>query len=427
MPEAVSLIATVAAAFGLALLLGFATVRIKMPAMVGYLLAGVIIGPATPGFVADVSVARQLAEIGVMLLMFGIGLHFSPEDLLAVRKIALPGAIAQMTVATALGIAVTRWWGWTLGAGLVFGLALSVASTVGLLKTLEARRLLDSPNGRIAVGWLIVQDLTMVVALVLLPAVAGLLGSSAEPATNIWFTFAVTIGQVALFIALMLLVGRRFFPWLLWQVAKTNSRELFTLCLVAGAVTIAYGSAIVFGVSFALGAFFAGMVFRESEFSQRAAEETLPLRDAFAVLFFVSVGMLFDPRVLVEQPLQVVTVIAIIIAGQSLAAAVIALLFRYPLNTALMLGASLGQIGEFSFMLGTLGVTLALLPPEGQNLIIAGALISMALNPLSFRAVAPLQRWLGSKPHVARAHAAHQHPETLDVNAISRARENAEP
>jgi CPA2 family monovalent cation:H+ antiporter-2 len=402
MPHAVPLIATIAAAFGLALLLGFAAARVNMPALVGYLLAGVIIGPATPGFVADVDITGQLAEIGVMLLMFGVGLHFSLNELLAVRKIALPGAVVQMAVATALGMGVAMLWGWSLGAGLIFGLALSVASTVVLLKALEAQGVLESPNGRIAVGWLIVEDLAMVLVLVFLPALAGVLGGTAEGGGNLLTTLAITLGQVALFIALMLLVGRRLFPWFLWQVARTRSRELFTLGIIAAAVTIAYGSAMLFGVSFALGAFFAGMVLRESEFSHRAAEETLPLRDAFAVLFFVSVGMQFDPRVLIEQPLQVVAVVGIIVIGKSLAAAFIVLLFRYPLNTALTVSASLAQIGEFSFILAALGLSLGLLPTQGQSLIVAGALISIALNPLVFRAVEPAQRWVRSRSPLAR-------------------------
>ena len=402
MPHSVPLIATVAAAFGLALVLGFVAARLRVPALVGYLLAGVILGPATPGFVADVDIAGQLAEIGVMLLMFGVGLHFSLEDLMSVRRIALPGAVAQIAVATALGVALTLMWGWTLGAGLVFGLALSVASTVVLLRALEAQGLLESTNGRIAVGWLIVEDLAMVLVLVFLPPLAGVLGGVSGPQPNVWRTLAVTLGQIALFVALMLIVGRRAFPWLLWHVTKTGSRELFTLCVVAAAVTIAYGSAVLFGVSFALGAFFAGMVLRGSQFSHRAAGETLPLRDAFAVLFFVSVGMLFDPRILIDKPVHVLGVVGIILIGKSLAAASIVLLFRYPLNTALTVSASLAQIGEFSFILGTLGVSLGLLPQEGQSLIVAGALISISVNPFVFKAVAPLQTWIRERSPLAR-------------------------
>jgi len=388
----VALISTVAAAFGLALLLGFLAVRLKLPALVGYLLAGVLIGPATPGFVADIGLSQQLAEIGVILLMFGVGLHFSLEDLMSVRRIALPGAVAQIAVATVLGAAVAHLWGWSLGAGLVFGLALSVASTVVLLRALEDRGLLESVNGRIAVGWLIVEDLAMVLVLVALPPLAGLLGGVGEG--DLARKLVLTLAQIGVFVALMLVVGRRLFPWLLWHVARTGSRELFTLCVIATALGIAYGSLVLFGVSFALGAFFAGMVMRGSALSYRAAEESLPMRDAFSVLFFVAVGMLFDPEVLVREPLRVLVVVAIIMLGKSLAAFLIVLTFRYPLNTALTVSASLAQIGEFSFILAGLGVALKLLPPEGQNLILAGALISIALNPFVFRAVEPLQRWL---------------------------------
>ncbi len=404
MPHDVTLITTIAAAFGLALVLGFLAARLGLPALVGYLLAGIVIGPSTPGFVADQAIAGQLAEIGVMLLMFGVGLHFSLDDLMAVRKIALPGAVAQMGVATLLGMGLAHWWGWSLGAGLVFGLALSVASTVVLLKALEGRGAVESVNGRIAVGWLIVEDLAMVLVLVLLPALAGALGGTeaGAGAAGLWLTLGRTLLEVAVFVALMLVVGRRVFPWLLWQVTKTGSRELFTLCVIAAAVTIAYGSAALFGVSFALGAFFAGMVLRESEFSHRAADESLPLRDAFAVLFFVSVGMLFDPRVLLERPGQVAAVVAIIVLGKSLAASAVVLLFRYPLNTALIVSAGLAQIGEFSFILAALGVSLGLLPPEGQSLILAGALISIALNPLVFSAIDPLRRWVLARSATAR-------------------------
>jgi len=407
-PHSVTLISTIAAGLGLALIMGFIAARLKLPVLVGYLTAGMIIGPATPGFVADVELSSQLAEIGVMLLMFGVGLHFSLDDLLAVRRIALPGAIVQITVATVLGMAASATWGWSLAAGLVFGLALSVASTVVLLKALEHRGVLDSVNGRIAIGWLIVEDLVMVLVLVLLPAMSVWLGgnvNAAEPAgdRSLLATFALTIGKVTVFLVLMLVVGRRLFPWLLWQIARTGSRELFTLCIVAAAVGIAYSSAELFGVSFALGAFFAGMVMRESPLSYRAAEESLPLRDAFSVLFFVSVGMLFDPDVLIREPLHVLIVLAIIIFGKSLAAFLIVLLFRYPLNTALTVSASLAQIGEFSFILVGLGVSLGLLPTEGQSLILAGAIISIALNPVLFGAIEPAQAWIRSRSKVAQA------------------------
>lgn len=396
------LITTIASALGLALLLGFVAARLKLPALLGYLVAGVLIGPFTPGFVADSNMAAELAEIGVMLLMFGVGLHFSLNDLLEVRKIALPGAVLQIAVATALGGGLAWYWGWGLGGALVFGLALSVASTVVLLRALEDSGALESMNGRIAVGWLIVEDLAMVLVLVLLPPLAGLLGgTAAEGSGSLWATLGLTLLKVSAFIALMLVVGRRLFPWLLWQVSRTGSRELFTLCVVAAAVSIAYGATALFGVSFALGAFFAGMVMRESPFSHRAAEESLPLREAFAVLFFVSVGMLFDPMVLLQRPLQVLAVVTIIIVGKSLAAAALVLAFRYPLHTALTVSASLAQIGEFSFILVGLGASLKLLPPEGQSLVLAGALISIALNPLLFAGVKPLQAWLRAHPALA--------------------------
>ena len=400
------LITTLATALGLALVFGFLAVRFKLPALVGYLLAGVLIGPFTPGFVADGQIAAELAEIGVMLLMFGVGMHFSMDDLLAVRKIALPGAVLQIAVATAMGAGVAHFWGWPLGEGLVFGLALSVASTVVLLRALEARGALESINGKIAVGWLVVEDLAMVLVLVLLPPLASAFGGKSPgddngAGGNLWLTLGVTLLKVSAFVALMLVVGRRVFPKLLWLVARTGSRELFTLCVIAAAVSIAYGAGMLFGVSFALGAFFAGMVMRESEFSHRAAEDSLPLREAFAVLFFVSVGMLFDPKVLVDQPLQVLAVLAIIIVGKSIAAAALVLVFRYPLNTALNVSASLGQIGEFSFILAGLGASLGLLRPEGQSLILAGALLSIAVNPLVFKAADWLEQWLESHPVLA--------------------------
>ncbi len=414
MPHAVPLITTLAAAFALALALGFVAVRLKLPALLGYLLAGILIGPGTPGFVADIKIAAELAEIGVMLLMFGVGLHFSLDDLMSVRRIAVPGAVLQIGVATAMGAAAGLAWGWSLGAALVFGLALSVASTVVLLKALEARGVLDTGNGRIAVGWLVVEDLAMVLVLVMLPALAGFMGrdGAGAPADTaaLWWALGKTLLAVAAFVVLMLVVGRRLFPWLLWQVARTGSRELFTLCVVAAAVSIAFAAASLFGVSFALGAFFAGMVLRESQFSHRAAEESLPLRDAFAVLFFVSVGMLFDPKVLLEEPLRVLLVVAIIVVGKSLAAAGLVLALRYPLGTALTVSASLAQIGEFSFILAGLGLSLGLLPQEAHSLVLAGALISIALNPLVFTAMGPLQAWLQRRSRVARALAQRDDP-----------------
>jgi CPA2 family monovalent cation:H+ antiporter-2 len=405
MEHNVTLITTLAAGFGLALLLGFCAEWLKIPALVGYLLAGIAIGPFTPGFVADVAIASQLSEIGVMLLMFGVGLHFSLNDLLAVRRIALPGAVVQMGIATLLGMGLALAWGWSAGEGLVFGLSLSCASTVVLLKALESRRSLETMNGRIAVGWLVVEDLATVLVLVLLPPLAGMLGSRSVPAAEgevLWRAIAQTLLQVSAFVAIMLLAGRRVLPWLLWQVSRTGSRELFTLSVVAAAISIAYGASALFGVSFALGAFFAGMVMRESEFSHRAAHESLPLRDAFAVLFFVAVGMLFDPKVLVDEPLRVLAVVGIIVVGKSIAAAGLVLAFRYPLNTALTVAASLGQIGEFSFILAGMGLSLGLLPAEGMSLVLAGALISIALNPFVFAAIGPFSRWVLARSAVAR-------------------------
>ena len=405
MEHNIPLITTLAAGFSVALVLGFLAERIKVPALVGYLLAGILIGPGTPGFVADVHLAAQLSEIGVMLLMFGVGLHFSLNDLLAVKRLAVPGAVVQMSLATVLGMAVAWWWGWSWGAGLIFGLSLSCASTVVLLKALEARGVLDSMNGRIAVGWLVVEDLATVLVLVLLPPLAGVLGGSVAEVANpqpLWLTIAKTLLQVAAFIAIMLVAGRRVLPWLLWQISRTGSRELFTLAVIVAAIGIAYGAAQLFSVSFALGAFFAGMVMRESEFSHRAATESLPLRDAFSVLFFVSVGMLFEPAILLEQPVHVLGVVAIIMFGKSLAAFGLVLALRYPLNTALTVSASLAQIGEFSFILAGLGLSLGLLPAEGMSLVLAGALISIALNPLLFAAVEPLRRWILQRSALAR-------------------------
>lgn len=408
MPHDVSLIATIAAGFGLAMVFGFIAVRLRMPPLVGYLLAGVMIGPATPGFVADVGLARQLAEIGVMLLMFGVGLHFSLGDLLAVKRIAVPGAIVQIAVATLLGAGIATLWGWSMGGALVFGLCLSVASTVVLLRALEAKGVVDSVNGQIAVGWLVVEDLVMVMVLVLLPALAGLLGTDAtapHAATSsgeVWRTVGVTLVKVTAFILLMLVVGRRVLPKGLWLVARTGSQELFTLTVVAVAVGVAFGAAKLFDVSFALGAFFAGMMMRESEFSHRAADESLPLRDAFSVLFFVSVGMLFEPAVIWTQPAKLVATIAIVMVGKTIAAVALVLLFRYPLNTALTVGASLAQIGEFSFILAGLGVALHLMPPDGQSLVLAAALISIAANSALFSVMEPFRTWILRRSVVAR-------------------------
>jgi monovalent cation:H+ antiporter-2, CPA2 family len=408
MPHDISLIATLAAGFGLALILGFAAARLRMPPLIGYLVAGIMIGPATPGFVADLSLAAQLAEIGVILLMFGVGLHFSLEDLVAVKRIAVPGAILQIGVATLMGMGTALFWGWSLGGSLVFGLCLSVASTVVLLRALEARDLLASVNGQVAVGWLVVEDLVMVLVLVLVPALSGLLADGitgspqADGGLGLWGTIGWTLAKVAAFIAIMLVLGRRLLPRVLWWVARTGSRELFTLSVIAVALGVAFGAASLFDVSFALGAFFAGMMLRESEFSHRAADQSLPLRDAFAVLFFVSVGMLFDPAIIWNQPLRLLAVVGIIMIGKTLAAVALVLVFRYGLRSALTIGASLAQIGEFSFILAGLGVALGLMPEEGRSLVLAGALISVALNPAVFAGIENLRTWILKRSAIAR-------------------------
>ena len=406
MPHDVDLIILLAVGFGMALIFGYIAARLRLPPLIGYLIAGIIISPNTPGIVGDIHLANQLAELGVMFLMFGVGMHFSLNDLLQVRRIALPGAILQIAVATLLGIGVSMYWGWSFGSALIFGLRLSCARTVGFLKALGDRGLLDSVNGKIAVGWLLVEDLVMVLALVLLPATAVLLGGHALPGTDtsqsIWLTIGITLLKVTGFIAFMLIIGKRLVPMIMQFVARLGSRELFTLTVVAAAVSIAYGSYAVFGVSMALGAFFAGMVVKESDFSHRAEEETLPLREIFSILFFVSVGMLFDPSILIEEPLRILAVIAIIMVGKTLAAIALVLFFRYPINTALTVGASLAQIGEFSFILATLGLSLGLLTPDAQNLILAGALFSITLNSFVFSAIEPVQRWIRERSHLAR-------------------------
>jgi monovalent cation:H+ antiporter-2, CPA2 family len=395
-PHDTPLIAILAIGLGLAFVLGLVAQRLRLPPIIGYLVTGIIIGPFTPGFVADQALATELAEIGVILLMFGVGLHFSLKDLLSVRAIAIPGAIGQIAAATLLGIILAWAMSWSVGAGLVFGLSLSVASTVVLLRALQERRLVETERGRIAVGWLIVEDLVMVLTLVLLPPLAGLLGGIETRGTGdfglasrlgigtVWTTLGVTAVKVGIFVALMLVVGRRVIPWVLHYVAHTGSRELFRLAVLAIALGVAYGSASLFGVSFALGAFFAGMVLAESQLSTQAAKETLPLRDAFAVLFFVSVGMLFNPAVLVENPLAVIATFLIIVVGKSAAAYAIVRAFRHPREVALTIAASLAQIGEFSFILAVLGVKLEIVPPEMRDLVVAGAILSILLNPLLF-------------------------------------------
>ncbi len=434
MPHDTPLIAILAVGLGLAFAMGLLAQRLRLPPIVGYLVTGIIIGPFTPGFVADQALATELAEIGVILLMFGVGLHFSLKDLLSVRAIAIPGAIGQIAAATLLGMALAWAMGWSVGAGLVFGLSLSVASTVVLLRALQERRLVETERGRIAVGWLIVEDLVMVLTLVLLPPLAGLLGGIETRGTGdfglasrlgigtVWTTLGVTAVKVGVFVAIMLVVGRRVIPWILHYVAHTGSRELFRLAVLAIALGVAFGSASLFGVSFALGAFFAGMVLAESQLSTQAAKETLPLRDAFAVLFFVSVGMLFNPAVLIENPLAVIATFLIIVVGKSAAAYAIVRAFRHPRDVALTIAASLAQIGEFSFILAVLGVKLQIVPPEMRDLVVAGAILSILLNPLLFVA---LERLIDRQPaSVAPVEPEvppqepEEHPTTLSGHAV---------
>lgn len=410
-PHDLPLVTTVATGLGLAFIFGLIANKLRIPPIVGYLLAGVVIGPYTPGFVADIHLAEQLAEIGIVLLMFGVGLHFSLHDLMEVRKIALPGAVVQIGAATAMGAFMTTFWGWPLSSGLMFGLALSVASTVVLLRSMEEHNLTQTNDGRIAIGWLIVEDLAMVLALVLIPALAVKYGVSAEGADEaaqeiaqmpLWQSLALAVGKVALFVAIMIVVGKRFLPWLLTVVAHTRSRELFTLAVFGMALGVAFMAFKLFGVSFALGAFFAGMMIRESDLNHEVADRALPFQDAFAVIFFVAVGMLFDPQILLDEPLHVALVVGIIMVGKSIAAMGIVLLLGYPLKTGLIVSAGLAQIGEFSFILVTLGMTYGLLPEEGRNLILAGAMISIALNPLIFILSHKLLCYVGRKPRLSR-------------------------
>ncbi|MBU7589018.1 MAG: Kef family K(+) transporter [Sphingopyxis terrae] len=389
MPHDTSLIGTVVAGLVVAFLMGALAHRLRISPIAGYLLAGVLVGPFTPGFVADTGLALQLAEIGVILLMFGVGLHFSLKDLLSVRRIAVPGAIVQIAAATALGTALGLWLGWSFAGSLIFGLALSVASTVVLLRALQARDMVETEKGRIAVGWLIVEDLAMVLALVLLPAMFGARGDEggAGDSAALLQSAGIVFLKVAGFVAMMLVLGRRILPWVLHWVAHSGSRELFRLAVLATALGVAFGAAVIFDVSFALGAFFAGMILGETQLSRRAAEETLPLRDAFAVLFFVSVGMLFDPWVLIEHPVPVLATVAIIIVGKSLAAFAIVRAFGHSTQTALTISVSLAQIGEFSFILAGLGVGLKVMPDMARDLILAGSILSILFNPIFFTLV----------------------------------------
>jgi CPA2 family monovalent cation:H+ antiporter-2 len=406
MPHDVTLIATFAVAFVLASIFGYVASRLRLPPLVGYLVAGAVMATSVPGFKADTGIAGQLAEIGVILLMFGVGLHFSLGALLAVRNIAIPGAVVQIVLATLIGAGMSMLWGWSFGAGLILGLALSVASTVVLVKALEERNALATTNGRIAVGWLIVEDLAMVIVLVILPALAEVLGGSAAAGAHggesrgLLVTLGITILKVAAFAAIALILGPRVMPWILRQFARTGSRELFTLAVLTLSVGIAFGATALFDVSFALGAFFAGMVLNESELSHKAAANSLPLQDAFAVLFFVSVGMLFDPSIIVREPLTVAGVLGLILIGKSVVALALVVALGYPVSTGLVISAALAQVGEFSFILATLGIAYGLLPREGLSLIVAGALISITLNPLAFSLADRLTQRLRARPEL---------------------------
>ena len=409
MDHNITVITTIAAAFIAALCLGFLAEKIKVPALVGYLVAGIVIGPANPGFSVDTDIAAQLSDIGIMLLMFGVGLHFSPSELFSVKRVAVPGALIQMAVTTSVGAGIAWFWGWGLVPSLIFGLCLACASTVVLLKSLEVRGELDSMGGRIAVGWLVVQDLVTVLVLVLLPPFAEIIGGTkattaavSTGSTSLWLTVGYTLLLVGAFVALMFIVGKRVLPWLLWQVAKTGSRELFTLAVVTTAIGIALGATTFFNVSFALGAFVAGTVMRESEFSHRAAEETLPLRDAFSVLFFVSIGMMVDPSIFLDQPGRILVVMMVVMFVNFASAVAIVIANRYPLSTALSIGASLGQIGEFSIILAGLALALGIIQSEVMNLVLAAVLLSIAFNTLLFKAVEPARRWVLSRSAVAR-------------------------
>ena len=380
-----ALLLTLAAAFGMAFVLGFLATKLRLPPLVGYLVAGIVIGPHSPGFVADIALASQLAEIGVILLLFGVGLHFSPGDLHRVRGIALPGAVIQMAVAATLGFALARWWGWSAAASVVFGASLMVASTVVVLRVLEDRGLLDSVDGRIAVGWLVVEDLAVVLVLVLLPSIVGLLGAPGREVVSteaLVRMIGMTILKVVAFIALMAVVGRRVVPWLLTVMARTGSRELFTLAVLGVSLGVAVGASSLFGVSFALGAFVAGVVISESDLSYRAGADALPMQDAFAVIFFVSTGMLLDPGILLNAPGKLLAVLGVILVGNAIWSTVLMILLRHPFASAVRIGAAFGQIGEFSFIMAALGVSLGVLAEEGRSLILAAALVSIVLNPL---------------------------------------------
>ena len=433
MPHDVSLIALFAVAFVLASIFGYIATRLRLPPLVGYLVAGAIMAKSIPGFQADTGMAGQLAEIGVILLMFGVGLHFSLGALLAVRSIAIPGAVVQIVIATALGAGMVMLWGWSLGEGLVLGLCLSVASTVVLVKALEERNAVQSTNGRIAVGWLVVEDLAMVVVLVLLPALAGILGGTLPSGGHggaergLLATLGITLAKVGAFAALALLLGPRVMPWLLRQFARTGSRELFTLAVLTLSVGIAFGATKLFDVSFALGAFFAGMVLNESDLSHKAAAQSLPLQDAFAVLFFVSIGMLFDPSIIVREPVLLAGVLFLVLIGKSVIALALVLAIGFPMSTGLMIAAALSQIGEFSFILAGLGLFYGLLPREGLSLIVAASIASIALNPLAFSAAGWMSERVRRHPALRHRYETARHERLGRLEAeLERARLRAE-
>ena len=402
MDHSLPLLFTLALAFVLALIFGCIAEKLKCPALVGFLCAGILCSSNTPGPTADMEIAMQLSEVGVILLMFGVGLHFSISDLLKVKGIAVPGAVLQMTIATLLGLLFAVYvWEWSLSSALIFGLCLSCASTVVLLKALEMHGHLNTVDGQISVGWLVVEDIATVLILVLLPPVAQIMGvtpgggEAAEPmtASGIAYVIASTLLHVVAFVAIMMVVGRKFIPWVLWQIAKTGSRELFTLSILTASVGIAYGAAAVFDVSFALGAFFAGMVMRESKYAHRAATDSLPLQDAFSVLFFVGVGMMLDWRVILEEPWSILTMLAIIMIGKSLTAFCLVHFLRYPLHTSLNVGAALAQIGEFSFILAAQGIALGMTDQKMLSMVVASAILSIALNPLMFAMIPYVRRF----------------------------------
>lgn len=402
MDHSLPLLFTLALAFVLALIFGCIAEKLKCPALVGFLCAGILCSSNTPGPTADMEIAMQLSEVGVILLMFGVGLHFSISDLLKVKGIAVPGAVLQMTIATLLGLLFAVYvWEWSLASGLIFGLCLSCASTVVLLKALEMHGHLNTVDGQISVGWLVVEDIATVLILVLLPPIAQIMGvapggsEAAEPmtASGIAYVIASTLLHVVAFVAIMMVVGRKFIPWVLWQIAKTGSREIFTLSILTASVGIAYGAAAVFDVSFALGAFFAGMVMRESKYAHRAASDSLPLQDAFSVLFFVGVGMMLDWRVIIEEPWSILTMLAIIMIGKSLTAFCLVHFLRYPLHTSLNVGAALAQIGEFSFILAAQGIALGMTDQKMLSMVVASAILSIALNPVMFAMIPYVRRF----------------------------------